>query len=404
MSVERERTLAIDAFHEALGDDSAEDLYDNAPCGYLSSLADGTIVKVNQTFLTWTGYRREDLVGRVRFQELLTVGGQIYYETHYGPLLSMQGEAREVALEVVRADGRRLPALVNSVVRRDEAGGTAFVRTAVFDASDRRAYERELLDARRRAEESEARARLLARTLQQSLLPPALPDVPGLEVAAAYRPAGSGDEVGGDFYDVFETRSGAWVVVVGDVRGKGAEAAAVTALARYTLRATAIRDAAPTRILDDLNEVLLHEREEWSCTVVVGRLSCSDVRSESRWRLTVACGGHPPPLLTGRGGTGVRPVGRPGTLLGMLDSVTFTDVDETLTAGDSVVFFTDGVTEGRGREDFFGDKRLAALLDARSGASADEVARAVVDEVLAFQNGVPRDDIALVVVRVPSPG
>ena len=407
MSVERERTLAADAFHEALGDDSAEDLYDNAPCGYLSSLADGTIVKVNQTFLTWTGYRREDLVGRVRFQELLTVGGQIYYETHYGPLLSMQGEAREVALEFVRADGRRLPALVNSVVRRDRAGGTAFVRTAVFDASDRRAYERELLDARRRAEQSEARARLLARTLQESLLPPALPDVPGLDVAASYRPAGAGDEVGGDFYDVFETRTGAWVVVVGDVRGKGAEAAAVTALVRYTLRATAIRDASPTRILEDLNEVLLRERDEWSCTVVVGRFSGPDAGPDagpgSRWRLTVACGGHPPPLLTGRG-TGARPVGRPGTLLGMLDTVTFADVEETLAPGESVVFFTDGVTEGRGRDGFFGDKRLAALLDARPGASADEVARAVVDEVVAFQEGVPRDDIALVVVGVPSGG
>ena len=400
MSVERERTLAADAFQEALGDDSAEDLYDHAPCGYLSSLADGTIVKVNQTFLTWTGYRREDLVGRARFQELLTVGGQIYYETHYGPLLAMQGEAREVALEVVRADGRRLPALVNSVVTRDDDGGTTFVRTAVFDAGDRRAYERELLEARRRAEESEARARLLARTLQQSLLPPALPEVPGLDVAASYRPAGAGDEVGGDFYDVFETRGGAWVVVLGDVRGKGAEAAAVTALARYTLRATAIRDAAPARVLEDLNEVLGREREDWSCTAVVGRFRWSgEGAGPACWRLTVACGGHPPPLLVGPAGT--RPVGRPGTLLGLLDAVTVTDVEKTLPPGASVVFFTDGVTEGRGPEGFFGDRRLAALLDRHRGAGADEVARAVVDEVVAFQEGLPRDDIALVVVGVP---
>lgn len=396
MSVEPERTLAADAFHEALGDDSADDLYDHAPCGYLSSLADGTIVKVNQTFLTWTGYRREDLVGTVRFQELLSVGGQIYYETHYGPMLEMQGGAREVALEVVRADGRRLPALVNSVVRRDESGRTAFVRTAVFDATDRRAYERELLDARRRAEESEARARVLARTLQQSLLPPAMPAIPGLDVAAAFRPAGSGDEVGGDFYDVFETRRGDWAVVVGDVRGKGAEAAAITALVRYTVRAGAFRDLPPARVLDDLNEVLLRERGDWSCTVVIGAFA--EVAGGG-WRVTVACGGHPPPLRIGPSAP-AGPVGRPGTLLGLLDAVNVRDVEATLEPADALVFFTDGVTEARGPEGFFGDDRLAILLEPMAGMGAAEVARTVVDHVVAFQEGNPRDDIAVVVVRV----
>lgn len=108
------------------------------------------------------------------------------------------------------------------------------------------------------------------------------------------------------------------------------------------------------------------------------------------------CDLHLPPLLVGPAGT--RPVGRPGTLLG---TVTVTDVEETLPPGASVVFFTDGVTEGRGPEGLFGDRRLAALLDRHRGAGADEVARAVVDEVVAFQEGVPRDDIALVVAGVP---
>ena len=107
------------------------------------------IVKVNQTFLTWTGYRRDELVGRRRFQDLLTPGGRIFHETHYAPLLHMQGSVREIAVELVRADGSRLPALVNSVLRRADGGSPAVVRTTVFDATDRREYERELLRARR---------------------------------------------------------------------------------------------------------------------------------------------------------------------------------------------------------------------------------------------------------------
>jgi PAS domain S-box-containing protein len=136
----------------ALLEESAEDLYENAPCGYLSALPGGTIVKVNQTLLTWTGYRREDLVDRKRFSELLTAGGRIYYETHYAPLLQMQETVREIALDMVCADGRRLPVLVNSVLRKDEAGRPLLVRTTVFNATDRKEYERELLRERQRAE------------------------------------------------------------------------------------------------------------------------------------------------------------------------------------------------------------------------------------------------------------
>ena len=388
---------ATDAFRAALVEDSAEDLYDHAPCGYLSCRPDGTIVKVNQTFLTWTGYGRDDLVGTKRFQELLSVGGRIYYETHYGPLLAMQGEAREIAVQVVRADGGRLPALVNSVVTRDAAGRPAFIRTAVFDATDRRAYERELLDARRRAEASEERARLLAQTLQQSLLPPEPPQIPGLDVAGAYRPAGRGDEVGGDFYDVFESREGDWVVVVGDVRGKGAEAAVVTALVRHALRATAIRLRQPARVLETLNQVLLHQDGDNLCTVVYARLRCQPGRS---CRVTVACGGHPLPLRLAPGSPPV-PFGRPGTLLGLLDPIEVVDQATTLHPGEAVVFYTDGVTEARGREGFFGDDRLASLLDTMRDLDATAMAQGIVDEVVAFQDGHPRDDIAVLVARMP---
>jgi serine/threonine-protein kinase RsbW len=144
--------------------ESLADLYDEAPCGYLTSLPDGRIVRVNQTFLRWTGYRRDQVLGR-RLRDLVTAGGRIYYETHYAPLLRMQGEVRGLAFDLVGADQRRIPILLNSVVRPDAAGQPAAVRTTVFDATDRRRYESELLAARRAAEESEARIRLLQQTV-----------------------------------------------------------------------------------------------------------------------------------------------------------------------------------------------------------------------------------------------
>ena len=391
--------VATHAFYSALADDDAEDLYDNAPCGYLSCRPDGTIVKVNQTFLTWTGYRREDLVGKLRFQEMLSVGGRIYYETHYGPMLQMQGQAREVAFDIVRANGTRLPALVNSSVSSGKNGRPVAIRTAVFDATDRRAYEQELLEARRRAEESEERARLLAQTLQRSLLPPAPPQIPGLDVAAVYRPAGTGDEVGGDFYDVFESRDGEWVIVIGDVRGKGAEAAVVTALARYTLRATAIRIDEPAGVLQTLNDVLLREGSDYYCTVAYAQVRCL---AGDSCRMTVACGGHPLPVLVPPAGQ-PRPVGRHGTLLGLLPSIEVSDDRVTLDPGEAIVLFTDGVTEGRSEAGFFGDDRLTEVLHGMRDRSAGEMAQGLVDTVVAFQGGDPRDDIAVLVVKMPPP-
>src|SRR3954451_21994159 len=150
-----DRRRAVTA-EDPLTPDSAEDLYENAPCGYLSTLPDGRIARVNQTFLTWTGYTRDQLVGQRRFVELLTPGGRIYHETHYAPLLQMQGTVRAIALDVVRADGSRMPVLVNSQLRADSAGGPIGVRHTVFDATDRRRYETELLAARRRAEQATA--------------------------------------------------------------------------------------------------------------------------------------------------------------------------------------------------------------------------------------------------------
>ncbi|GFN00954.1 hypothetical protein Sfulv_57640 [Streptomyces fulvorobeus] len=190
-------------------EDSAEDLYENAPCGYLSTLLDGQIAKVNGTLLRWLGYRREDLVGRRHFSDLLTIGGRLYHETHFSPLLRMQGEVSGIALELKAADGTRLPVLVTSTVKQDSAGNPLLIRTTLLDARDRRAYERELLRARQEADHERARLQRLTTTLQRTLLPPALVPVPGLDVAAHFHFASS-DEVGGDFYDLFPLAAGRW--------------------------------------------------------------------------------------------------------------------------------------------------------------------------------------------------
>lgn len=385
---------ALDDFYAALLDGDAESLYERAPCGYLSTTPDGTIVKVNQTFLTLTGYERAQLVGRRTFAQLLNAGGRIYHDTHYAPMLQMQGTAREIALEVMRADGTSLPVLVNAVLERDREGAPALIRAAVFDATHRRAYEMELLAAKQRAEESEERARALARTLQQTLIPPQPPSVPGLDVAAAYRPAGKGDEVGGDFYDVFETARGEWFVVVGDVQGKGVDAAAITALARHTIRAVAVREESPAAVLRVLNQLLLSDTTSRFCTVALAKVMCADACD-----VTIAVGGHPLPLHLTPGGTAVA-IGREGTLIGLFDEPKLEDERFTLDRGAEVLFYTDGVTEARGATGWFGDAMLRESMKAHSG-SAQSLVTGVLGDVLDFQGGMPRDDIALVALRVP---
>jgi diguanylate cyclase (GGDEF)-like protein/PAS domain S-box-containing protein len=143
----------------------ADDLYENAPCGYISTLLDGTIVKVNATFVRWTGEAADELVGRRRFQSLLTPGSRLLHEVQITPLLLLQGMVREISLELACSGGARLPVLVNSVLKSDGEGRPLLVRTTVIDSSERVEYEREL----RRARDRERDARALAEELQQQL-------------------------------------------------------------------------------------------------------------------------------------------------------------------------------------------------------------------------------------------
>jgi PAS domain S-box-containing protein len=180
--------------------EEAEDFFERAPCGYLTTRFDGTIARVNGTFLAWTGYEREDLVGR-RFVQLLTAGGRIYHETHYAPLLTMQGSVREMAFDVKCADDSLLPVLVNASLELDSEGAPLLIRAVLFDASHRRAYERELLrvrDEERRAREREQAARESLERLQRmsralvASLDPALIGATALDAAASLATSGQG--------------------------------------------------------------------------------------------------------------------------------------------------------------------------------------------------------------------
>jgi PAS domain S-box-containing protein len=237
----------------------------------------------------------------------------------------------------------------------------------------------------------------IARTLQQSLLPIELPDIPGVEAAARFRPTGEGNEVGGDFYDMFETGRRGWAVVMGDVCGKGPDAAAVTALARYTLRAAAMRERLPSRSLAVLNEALLRQRDDRRfCTVAYAYIEKLDRGA----RAGISTGGHPLPLLLRADGS-VEHVGAPGTLLGIVDDPSLEDHAIMLDPGDALVFYTDGVIENRTQNDgVLDERRLAALVAACAGGGADAIAAAIEEAAVLSQAGHPRDDIAVLVLRI----
>lgn len=243
----------------------------------------------------------------------------------------------------------------------------------------------------RRAEESEARAAALIHALQQTLIPPTPPRVPGLDVAAVYRPA-SGD-VGGDFYDVFEVAEGDWCVALGDVSGKGTDAAIVTSTARHVVRSNALRHPEPSALLRVLNAALVEHPTNRFCTVVIVRLRYAD----GAWIAAMSTGGHPYPVLARHGAA--TNLGKPGSLLGLFDEVEFHDVSIKLARGDTLVLYTDGMVEGRNDADeFYGEARLLESLT-RPADSAGDLAERAADEVMAFQVSHARDDIAVVVIR-----
>ena len=238
----------------------------------------------------------------------------------------------------------------------------------------------------------------IADTLQESLLPARLPEMPGLEAAVDFRPAGERHIVGGDFYDLFQGDDGSWAVVVGDVCGKGAPAAAVTGLARYTLRAAAIRESRPSRVLELLNAAILRQRAPNEfCSVAFARLESNGAGST---RVIAASGGHPLPLLLRSDGT-VQPIGCHGTVLGVVADPQLTDATVELRAGDALVLYTDGLTDAHAPRRIVTQGEVASALAACAGQPATEIVREVVRSIIGDDGPEPRDDIALLVLRIP---
>jgi len=284
-----------------------------------------------------------------------------------------------------------------------EARGRAFGAITFAYAESGRTFGREdlelAMELARRAATALDNARLyeershIAKTLQKTLLPRYLPEIPGVEVATFYQPAGVTNEVGGDFFDVFEAGEHVWGVVVGDVCGKGVEAAALTGMARHTLRASALRQSSPQGALSDLNRVMLREDGERFCTVALGRIESNGTGV----RLTVACGGHPSPLVLRESGL-VETVGTAGSLLGVFEDVEFADREIELAPGDLAVFFTDGLFDPR-HPTALGETELRSLIGACVGLTAQETVDRV-GEAVADPGGQAPDDVCILVLRV----
>jgi PAS domain S-box-containing protein len=236
---------------------------------------------------------------------------------------------------------------------------------------------------------------VVALSLQEELLPRDLPPVPGLDIAARYAAAGEGNEVGGDFYDVFPAADG-WQIVIGDVVGKGPAAAAITGLARHTLRAAAAYEQRPSALLRQLNNALQAEEPGRRLASVASLLL---EPREGEVRLTLSAGGHPLPVLVRADGT-VREVGRHGKLLGVDEDPVLFDDEEVLRPGDLLVLYTDGVVDARGARGAFGEDRLRALLADCAADAPSRVVQRVESAVLAASGGRPQDDLAVVALRL----
>lgn len=368
-------------------EDSSEELFEDSPCGHVSTRLDGTIVRVNRTFEAMTGLVRGELVEARRFQEILSPGGRIYYETHYAPLLLMQGSVRAVAFEIVCADGSRLPALVNSVLRRDEGGHPSVVWTSVFDASDRREYEDELRRASRREHE-------IAQRLQRSMLYGNLPSPDGCELAAVYRPAVSGMAVGGDWYDAFWLDDGGTLaLVVGDVVGHGIEAAATMGQLRSAVRALASTGLSPARVLEGLDEYARRYDSGKMCTLIYAELGVST------GLLRFACAGHPPPVLARPGQEPSPAWGARSTPLDTGVSGPREEATESLPPGGMVLLYTDGLVEQRSRPLDQGMKHLGELVSEHRSEAVSTILDRLLRELPDREHG---DDVCALAARLPA--
>lgn len=375
--VERRRVEEEQRFHQALLHSQAEASLD----GIMVASDDGRVLFYNQRYLELTGIPEAVLqTGSARAvldASLELLADPDAFLARLGSLLAKRTGSMQQELEF--RDGRILDSHTAHLIG---LGGEYYGRAwFIRDVTERRRAEQETRD--------------LANTLQASLLPPNDPVIAGLDVAAAYKQATAGVAVGGDFYDVFATADG-WGVVMGDVCGKGPDAAQLTALVRHTARAAAVQSSSPAAVLRTINDAVLQGDDPRFCTVVYLFVE----PGEANATITCAAGGHPLPLVLRADGS-VEQAGRPGTLLGAFATVDVEDVTVHLGPGDLVLLFTDGVPEARRGDRFFGNEALHDIIGACKGVDAAGVVARVVDVVLGFQDHTPRDDIAVLALRVP---
>jgi phosphoserine phosphatase RsbU/P len=366
-------------------EDTAEDFFEGAPCGHLVTKLDGTIVRVNRAFEEWTGLTREELVGARRFQDLLSRGGRIFYETHYAPLLHMQESVQAVAVEIVRADGSQMPALINSTLRRGDDGRPRAVWTSVFDATDRRGYEEELLRARKHEQE-------VGRRLQRSMLSGELPSADGFQLDVVYRPAESGMEVGGDWYDAFWVDDRTIALVVGDVVGHGIDAAATMGQVRSAVRALVSTGLTPAALLERLDEYAWRHGVAKMCTLIFAELTLAS------GLLRFACAGHLPPLLAI---PGQEPRFAWGGRSAPLDAYAFDgnrdEATESLPPGSMVLLYSDGLVEQRSRPLDDGMERLRITVGTHGSAPVSTLLGRLVRELPDPEH---RDDVCMLAARL----
>jgi phosphoserine phosphatase RsbU/P len=381
--------------------DQLEAILSSVPAGIMVLNQRGKIVFANEIAARMAGYPGLDALLRAPRADVLS--GSETFDQHGQPIpgedlptiKALRGvESPAVLLRIPGAGGgehRWLMARATPVA--DGRGG--FLAIAVLEEISQIKWSEEAV------RESEVRHRSISRTLQEGLSPPRAPEVPGLEVAVRFRALGEASEIGGDFYDLFKTGERRWAVLIGDVSGKGVEAAATAALARHTVRATAQHDDDPEHVLGMLNQAIGRQvSPSRFCTAVYATIELGEL-----WvRMLIASAGHPAPLLL-RSHGGAEGVGSSGPLLAGFEGARYGADPAHLAAGDSLILYTDGVTEagprddgGRGRLE---PSRLAALLGACVGVDAEGIAQRIEDAVVAAEAGEPRDDAAILVLRSP---
>lgn len=366
-------------------------LFAAAPDAFVAIDRDGRVTVFSPSAERLFGYRRDEAVGHDLAELIIPPSFRPFHDEGVGRYrLTGEGRllGRRTRLAAMRSDGSQFPVDL-SVVPVEGPGGSAFA-AFVHDATNDADIERALVESGQRFAEQ-------GRALHRSLLPQSIPSIEGLDLAVRYAAAGEDAEVGGDFYDVFPVSNGDWVITIGDVQGKGLETAGVMALARFTLRTAASHAPQFSAVVSTLNDVLASAGPGRLCTLAYGRLSASP----GGFRLDLGLAGHPPPLRVRAGY--VEQVGRLGLVLGVAPGEPPTEQSIDLEPGDVIVFYTDGLTEARSSTgEFLGEERVMESLGDLGHEDATTIALALERLALGFQHDNARDDIALVVLKVPT--